>query len=183
MQISMRLTGSPHPFSTGFDLGVNKQLMVELSGLHLGPPRLPVTPCPLPHALEIAQKYLTIFPWTPILSPRLLWTWLLLCFIMNWVNNTNYTLLYCNVVLDAVCFSVDYSKSITVPITLRSMKMHICIFILTCMKTFLKSFLKLLRCKSKSVIESTLWWKMELYMRYNAQFLIWHFQTWWLISN
>lgn len=149
MQISMRLTGFPPPFSAGFDLGVNKQLMVELSGLHLGPPRLPVRPCPLPHAQEIAQKFHTVFPWTLILSPRLLRKWLLLCFIMNWVNNTNYTLLYCNVVLDAVCFSVDHSKIITLHITLRSMKMHICIFILTCMKTFLKSFLKLLRCKSK----------------------------------
>lgn len=51
-----------HPFSAGFDLGMNKQLMVELSGLALGPPRLPVRPCPLPHAQEIAQKYHMIFP-------------------------------------------------------------------------------------------------------------------------
>lgn len=48
-------------FSAGFDLGVNKQLMNEVSGLHLGPPRLPVTPCPHPHAQEIAAKYQAIF--------------------------------------------------------------------------------------------------------------------------
>ncbi|XP_056894268.1 N-acetylneuraminate lyase [Takifugu flavidus] len=45
----------------GFDLGVNKQLMIEVSGLSLGPPRLPVRPCPHPHAKEIAHKYQTIF--------------------------------------------------------------------------------------------------------------------------
>ncbi|CAF95852.1 unnamed protein product, partial [Tetraodon nigroviridis] len=33
-----------HAFKLGFDVGVNKQLMVELSGLPLGPPRLPVRP-------------------------------------------------------------------------------------------------------------------------------------------
>ncbi|XP_070765148.1 N-acetylneuraminate lyase [Enoplosus armatus] len=47
---------------TGFDLGVNKQLMIEVSGLCLGPPRLPVMPCPHAHALSIAQKYHSIFP-------------------------------------------------------------------------------------------------------------------------
>uniref|UniRef100_A0A3Q2Q733 N-acetylneuraminate lyase n=1 Tax=Fundulus heteroclitus TaxID=8078 RepID=A0A3Q2Q733_FUNHE len=34
----------------GFDVGVNKQLMTEVSGLFLGPPRLPVMPCPPAHA-------------------------------------------------------------------------------------------------------------------------------------
>ncbi|XP_044054467.1 N-acetylneuraminate lyase isoform X2 [Siniperca chuatsi] len=46
----------------GFDLGVNKQLMIEVSGLCLGPPRLPVMPCPHAHALSIVQKYHSIFP-------------------------------------------------------------------------------------------------------------------------
>ncbi|XP_070712239.1 N-acetylneuraminate lyase-like [Pempheris klunzingeri] len=46
----------------GFDVGVNKQLMCELSGLRLGPPRLPVMPCPQAQALSIAQKYHSIFP-------------------------------------------------------------------------------------------------------------------------
>lgn len=46
----------------GFDLGVNKQLMIEVSGLSLGPPRLPLMPCPRAHALSIAQKYHSIFP-------------------------------------------------------------------------------------------------------------------------
>ncbi|GAA6235046.1 N-acetylneuraminate lyase isoform X1 [Lates japonicus] len=46
----------------GFDLGVNKQLMNELSGLSLGPPRLPVMPCPHTHILSIVQKYHSIFP-------------------------------------------------------------------------------------------------------------------------
>lgn len=52
-------------FSAGFDLGVNKQLMIEVSGLPLGPPRLPVRPCPPPHAQKIAHKYHTIFPIIP----------------------------------------------------------------------------------------------------------------------
>lgn len=47
---------------TGFDVGVNKQLMNELSGLDLGPPRLPVMTCPAAHALAIKQKYDSIFP-------------------------------------------------------------------------------------------------------------------------
>uniref|UniRef100_A0A3Q1IEE3 N-acetylneuraminate lyase n=1 Tax=Anabas testudineus TaxID=64144 RepID=A0A3Q1IEE3_ANATE len=46
----------------GFDVGVNKQLMIELSGLNLGPPRLPVMPCPHEQCLCIAQKYHSIFP-------------------------------------------------------------------------------------------------------------------------
>ncbi|XP_024908837.1 N-acetylneuraminate lyase isoform X2 [Cynoglossus semilaevis] len=45
----------------GFDLGVNKQLMNEVSGLSLGPPRLPVMPCPVDQALAIAQKYHSLF--------------------------------------------------------------------------------------------------------------------------
>ncbi|XP_023860023.1 N-acetylneuraminate lyase [Salvelinus sp. IW2-2015] len=40
----------------GFDLAVNKQLMSEVSGLALGPPRLPLLPCPHPKALSIAQR-------------------------------------------------------------------------------------------------------------------------------
>lgn len=46
----------------GFDLGMNKQLMNELSGLCLGPPRLPVMPCPMDEALTIANKYRNLFP-------------------------------------------------------------------------------------------------------------------------
>lgn len=46
----------------GFDVGVNKQLMTEVSGLCLGPPRPPVRPCPPAHAQSIAQKYHSIFP-------------------------------------------------------------------------------------------------------------------------
>ncbi|XP_037626845.1 N-acetylneuraminate lyase isoform X1 [Sebastes umbrosus] len=46
----------------GFDIGVNKQLMIVLSGLSLGPPRLPVMPCPHDIAVSIAQKYRHIFP-------------------------------------------------------------------------------------------------------------------------
>lgn len=46
---------------SGFDLGVNKQLMNEVSGLSLGPPRLPVMPCPVDQALAIAQKYHSLF--------------------------------------------------------------------------------------------------------------------------
>ncbi|KAM8874494.1 N-acetylneuraminate lyase isoform 2-T7 [Spinachia spinachia] len=45
----------------GFDVGVNKQLMNELSGLSLGPPRLPVTPCSLSDAGLIAKKYRQLF--------------------------------------------------------------------------------------------------------------------------
>uniref|UniRef100_A0A3Q3VW48 N-acetylneuraminate lyase n=1 Tax=Mola mola TaxID=94237 RepID=A0A3Q3VW48_MOLML len=50
------------PSITRFNLGVNKQLMIDVSGLNLGPPRLPVMPCPLDRAQAIAQKYLSIFP-------------------------------------------------------------------------------------------------------------------------
>lgn len=46
----------------GFDLGVNKQLMIEVSGLSLGPPRLPVMPCHHSHAVSIAEKYHSLFP-------------------------------------------------------------------------------------------------------------------------
>uniref|UniRef100_A0A1A7W6X6 N-acetylneuraminate lyase n=1 Tax=Iconisemion striatum TaxID=60296 RepID=A0A1A7W6X6_9TELE len=45
----------------GFDVGVNKQLMAELSGLCLGPPRLPLMPCPNGHAELIVQKYHSLF--------------------------------------------------------------------------------------------------------------------------
>ncbi|KAL6459315.1 hypothetical protein MHYP_G00327870 [Metynnis hypsauchen] len=40
----------------GFGLHVNKQLMSELSGLSMGPPRLPLLPCPPDHAQAITQK-------------------------------------------------------------------------------------------------------------------------------
>uniref|UniRef100_A0A8B9KHH9 N-acetylneuraminate lyase n=1 Tax=Astyanax mexicanus TaxID=7994 RepID=A0A8B9KHH9_ASTMX len=39
-----------------FSLPMNKQLMSEFSGLHMGPPRLPLLPCPPDHAKSIAQK-------------------------------------------------------------------------------------------------------------------------------
>lgn len=42
--------------SLGFGLPMNKQLMSEISGLHMGPPRLPLLPCPPAHAKTIAQK-------------------------------------------------------------------------------------------------------------------------------
>ncbi|XP_059197392.1 N-acetylneuraminate lyase [Centropristis striata] len=45
----------------GFDVGVNKQLMMEVSGLRLGPPRLPVMPCPPDRALAISQKHHSLF--------------------------------------------------------------------------------------------------------------------------
>jgi len=45
-----------HVCSAGFDVGVNKQVMSEVSGLVLGPPRLPVLPCPISKAQAIAQK-------------------------------------------------------------------------------------------------------------------------------
>uniref|UniRef100_A0A1A8GGD0 N-acetylneuraminate lyase n=1 Tax=Nothobranchius korthausae TaxID=1143690 RepID=A0A1A8GGD0_9TELE len=45
----------------GFDVGVNKQLMAELSGLCLGPPRLPLMPCPRDHAQLIVHKYQSLF--------------------------------------------------------------------------------------------------------------------------
>lgn len=46
----------------GFDVGVNKQLMTEVSGLSLGPPRLPVMLCPQARAQSITQKFHSIFP-------------------------------------------------------------------------------------------------------------------------
>ncbi|KAF1385825.1 hypothetical protein PFLUV_G00111780 [Perca fluviatilis] len=51
-----------HAMKLGFDLGVNKQLMNEVSGLCLGPPRLPVMLCPPDRAQSIARKYHSIFP-------------------------------------------------------------------------------------------------------------------------
>ncbi|XP_054458368.1 N-acetylneuraminate lyase [Anoplopoma fimbria] len=45
----------------GFNVGVNKQLMIELSGLSLGPPRLPVMPCCSEDAKLIVAKYQQIF--------------------------------------------------------------------------------------------------------------------------
>ncbi|XP_068175906.1 N-acetylneuraminate lyase [Antennarius striatus] len=45
----------------GFNLGVNKSVMSEVSGLNLGPPRFPVMPCPQSTARSIAQKYNSIF--------------------------------------------------------------------------------------------------------------------------
>lgn len=46
----------------GFNLGVNKQLMNDVSGLSLGPPRLPLMPCPQDNALCILKKYHSLFP-------------------------------------------------------------------------------------------------------------------------
>lgn len=45
----------------GFDVGVNKQLTADVSGLSLGPPRLPLTPCPQDNARSILQKYHSLF--------------------------------------------------------------------------------------------------------------------------
>ncbi|KAK5870120.1 hypothetical protein PBY51_024780 [Eleginops maclovinus] len=45
----------------GFDLGVNKQLMIDVSGLSLGPPRLPVMRCPPDVAASVKQKYHSVF--------------------------------------------------------------------------------------------------------------------------
>ncbi|XP_049572684.1 N-acetylneuraminate lyase [Syngnathus scovelli] len=45
----------------GFDVGVSKQLMNEVSGLQLGPPRLPIGPCPQEHAASLLQKYKDLF--------------------------------------------------------------------------------------------------------------------------
>ncbi|KAK1801171.1 hypothetical protein P4O66_022670, partial [Electrophorus voltai] len=42
--------------SLGFGLAVNKQVMSEVSGLPMGPPRLPLLACPLVQARAIAQK-------------------------------------------------------------------------------------------------------------------------------
>ncbi|XP_034531375.1 N-acetylneuraminate lyase [Notolabrus celidotus] len=56
----------------GFDLGVNKQLMSELSGLSLGPPRLPVMPCPPEHGRSIAQKFHSLFPEASVLMQHVM---------------------------------------------------------------------------------------------------------------
>lgn len=40
----------------GFSLAMNKQMMCELSGLPLGPPRLPLLPCDVAKAQAVAQK-------------------------------------------------------------------------------------------------------------------------------
>ncbi|KAK0150379.1 N-acetylneuraminate lyase [Merluccius polli] len=45
----------------GFDVALNKQLMSNLSGLNLGPPRLPVIPCPPATVATIAEKCRQIF--------------------------------------------------------------------------------------------------------------------------
>ncbi|XP_028300859.1 N-acetylneuraminate lyase isoform X2 [Gouania willdenowi] len=45
----------------GFDVGVNKQLMSDVSGLSLGPARLPLEPCSFSHAQSIKKKYHSIF--------------------------------------------------------------------------------------------------------------------------
>lgn len=45
----------------GFDLGMNKQLMADVSGLSLGPPRLPLIQCPPDRAEAILQKYYSLF--------------------------------------------------------------------------------------------------------------------------
>ncbi|XP_042337778.1 N-acetylneuraminate lyase [Plectropomus leopardus] len=46
----------------GVDLGMFKQLMIELSGLSLGPPRLPVKTCPPADVTPIVEKYRSVFP-------------------------------------------------------------------------------------------------------------------------
>ncbi|KAM9848508.1 N-acetylneuraminate lyase isoform 1-T2 [Aulostomus maculatus] len=45
-----------------FDVGVNKQVMEQMSGLTLGPPRLPVMPCTVEHAQTIVHKLHSVFP-------------------------------------------------------------------------------------------------------------------------
>lgn len=45
----------------GFDLSMNKQLMADVSGLSLGPPRLPLTPCLRDRAEPVLQKYQSLF--------------------------------------------------------------------------------------------------------------------------
>ncbi|XP_065102828.1 N-acetylneuraminate lyase [Paramisgurnus dabryanus] len=47
--------------SLGFDVAVNKQVMSVLSGLALGPPRLPLLPCSASKSQDIAQKIKSIF--------------------------------------------------------------------------------------------------------------------------
>lgn len=48
--------------SIGFDLGMNKQLASDVSGVSLGPPRLPLIPCPPDSAALLLQKYRSLFP-------------------------------------------------------------------------------------------------------------------------
>ncbi|KAJ8278922.1 hypothetical protein COCON_G00059880 [Conger conger] len=48
--------GISYAVKLGFDVAVNKSLMSEVSGLDLGPPRLPLRPCPQPRAVSIAQR-------------------------------------------------------------------------------------------------------------------------------
>lgn len=48
--------------SIGFDLGMNKQLTSDVSGLSLGPPRLPLIPCAPESAALLLQKYRSLFP-------------------------------------------------------------------------------------------------------------------------
>lgn len=45
----------------GFDLAMNKQLTSDVSGLSLGPPRLPLIPCPQDRAEPVLQKYHSLF--------------------------------------------------------------------------------------------------------------------------
>ena len=42
--------------SAGFNLAMNKQIMCELSGIPLGPPRLPLLPFDVSKACAVAQK-------------------------------------------------------------------------------------------------------------------------------
>ncbi|KAG9351264.1 hypothetical protein JZ751_025156 [Albula glossodonta] len=48
--------GSTYNYVGRFNVAVNKQLMSEVSGLNLGPPRLPLEPCPKSRAVSIAQR-------------------------------------------------------------------------------------------------------------------------------
>ncbi|XP_062854891.1 N-acetylneuraminate lyase [Trichomycterus rosablanca] len=43
--------------SIGFDLALNKQLMTEMSGLSMGPPRLPLLPCRPADAQKVVEKF------------------------------------------------------------------------------------------------------------------------------
>lgn len=51
-----------YAFKVGFNVGVNKQLMSDVSGLNLGPPRLPLIQCPQENATAILKKYHSLFP-------------------------------------------------------------------------------------------------------------------------
>ncbi|KAM9385467.1 N-acetylneuraminate lyase [Pholidichthys leucotaenia] len=48
-------------FKRGFDVGVNKQLMAAVSGLSLGPPRLPLLPRSQDHIQPIVEKFQSVF--------------------------------------------------------------------------------------------------------------------------